>query len=207
MFPKADHLTFKIIFHLGEYINMHFTSVLEILSKFLLWTEKVFLKHSHTKQIHSVHFFFKQYQNTYNLCLAKFTLLTASVFPEPVCAIPTISLPLMAIGQPWAWMAVGSSNPCLLQRKLMISTITMYHLFGTEITWLQITWFHSWHSQENSPLQNQGSGVEHYCLSLLFPCKICIWLLHALAWNKFNIEITTYSSVLCPALHKLCLTF
>ena len=31
-----------------------------------------------------------------------FALLTASVFPEPVCAIPTISLPLMAIGQPWA---------------------------------------------------------------------------------------------------------
>jgi hypothetical protein len=33
-------------------------------------------------------------------------VLTACVFPDPVCAIPTISFPLRAIGQPvpgWQW--------------------------------------------------------------------------------------------------------
>ena len=32
---------------------------------------------------------------------------TAKVFPDPVCAMPTISLPLRAIGHPCAWIAVG----------------------------------------------------------------------------------------------------
>jgi hypothetical protein len=42
-------------------------------------------------------------------------ILTANVFPEPVWAIPTMSRPLMAIGQPWHWIAVGDSNPDFLQ--------------------------------------------------------------------------------------------
>jgi len=33
---------------------------------------------------------------------------TASVFPEPVCAMPTISRPLRASGKPWHWIGVGS---------------------------------------------------------------------------------------------------
>jgi hypothetical protein len=41
--------------------------------------------------------------------------LTARVFPDPVCAIPTMSRPLKAIGQPWACIAVGSAKPCFLQ--------------------------------------------------------------------------------------------
>jgi len=41
--------------------------------------------------------------------------LTARVFPDPVCAIPTISLPLKAMGHPWAWIAVGSAKPCFLK--------------------------------------------------------------------------------------------
>jgi hypothetical protein len=43
-------------------------------------------------------------------------ILTANVFPEPVWAIPTMSRPLMAIGQPWHWIAVGVSNPDFLQK-------------------------------------------------------------------------------------------
>ena len=36
--------------------------------------------------------------------------LTESVFPDPVCAIPTTSLPLRAIGQPCAWIDVGATH-------------------------------------------------------------------------------------------------
>ena len=43
------------------------------------------------------------------LCFSNEMLLTANVFPEPVCATPTIFLPLRAIGQPWAWIGVGDS--------------------------------------------------------------------------------------------------
>lgn len=42
---------------------------------------------------------------------------TDKVFPEPVMAMPTMSRPLRAIGQPWAWIGVGSLNPALLQEK------------------------------------------------------------------------------------------
>jgi len=45
-------------------------------------------------------------------------ILTARVFPDPVCAIPVISLPLRATGQPWAWMAVGAEEPCFLKLQL-----------------------------------------------------------------------------------------
>lgn len=47
-------------------------------------------------------------------------ILTANVFPEPVWAIPTMSRPLMAIGQPWHWIAVGDSNPDFLQKCIHI---------------------------------------------------------------------------------------
>lgn len=40
---------------------------------------------------------------------------TARVFPDPVLAIPTMFSPLIAIGQPCAWMAVGKSKPCFLK--------------------------------------------------------------------------------------------
>ena len=49
-------------------------------------------------------------------CFPVTVTLTESVFPEPVWAIPTMSWPLMAIGQPWHWIAVGASNPDLLQK-------------------------------------------------------------------------------------------
>ena len=42
-------------------------------------------------------------------------ILTTRVFPDPVCAIPIISFPLRAIGQPWTWMAVGDEKPCFLK--------------------------------------------------------------------------------------------
>lgn len=45
------------------------------------------------------------------------SLLTESVFPEPVEAIPTRSLPLRAIGQPCAWIGVGYSNPIFLESR------------------------------------------------------------------------------------------
>lgn len=43
------------------------------------------------------------------------SILTASVFPEPVCAIPTMSRPLIAMGQPCAWIEVGLLNPDFLK--------------------------------------------------------------------------------------------
>jgi len=49
-------------------------------------------------------------------CFLVIVTLTESVFPEPVWAIPTMSWPLMAIGQPWHWIAVGASNPDFLQK-------------------------------------------------------------------------------------------
>jgi hypothetical protein len=54
-------------------------------------------------------------------------ILTARVFPDPVCAIPIISLPLRAIGQPWAWMAVGAEKPCFLklQHAQVKNTLTV----------------------------------------------------------------------------------
>lgn len=38
--------------------------------------------------------------------------LTAAVLPEPVCAIPTTSLPERAIGQPTACIGVGWVQDC-----------------------------------------------------------------------------------------------
>ena len=49
-------------------------------------------------------------------CFRTTVTLTDSVFPEPVWATPTMSRPLMAIGQPWHWIAVGASNPDFLQK-------------------------------------------------------------------------------------------
>lgn len=51
------------------------------------------------------------------------SILTANVLPEPVCAIPTISRPLMAMGHPCAWIEVGSLNPNFLKmyKKLYIT--------------------------------------------------------------------------------------
>jgi hypothetical protein len=46
-------------------------------------------------------------------------LLTPAVFPEPVCAMPTISLPDITMGQDWAWMAVGA---CQLLRRIWLIT-------------------------------------------------------------------------------------
>lgn len=39
-------------------------------------------------------------------------ILTAAVLPDPVCAIPTTSLPERAIGQPTAWIGVGWDQDC-----------------------------------------------------------------------------------------------
>jgi hypothetical protein len=50
------------------------------------------------------------------ICFPATVTLTDSVFPEPVWAIPTMSRPLMATGQPWHWIAVGASNPDFLQK-------------------------------------------------------------------------------------------
>ena len=135
-----------------------------------------------------------------------FALLTASVFPEPVCAIPTISLPLMAIGQPWAWMAVGSSNACLLKKKFIINTRACINYLTINLQSLVFTWSHSWHSLGNCPLQNTGWDVEHYSLSLLFLWEICTLSLHAWAWNKINSEITVFVSITFASLHRPHLT-
>lgn len=35
----------------------------------------------------------------------------AMVFPEPVSAMPIRSRPFIAIGHPWDWIGVGSTNP------------------------------------------------------------------------------------------------
>ena len=34
--------------------------------------------------------------------------LTAAVFPDPVCAMPTVSLPDKAIGHPTDWIGAGA---------------------------------------------------------------------------------------------------
>lgn len=47
--------------------------------------------------------------------------LTASVFPEPVWAIPTMSWPLRATGKPWAWIAVGSLKFCCIRTSITYS--------------------------------------------------------------------------------------
>lgn len=63
------------------------------------------------------------------------SILTANVLPEPVCAIPTISRPLIAMGHPCAWIEVGSLNPNFLKmyKKLYITysrgNIYCYMLF------------------------------------------------------------------------------
>ena len=55
------------------------------------------------------------YNTSFNLTTMAYTAskLTPIVLPEPVCAMPTKSLPDRAMGQPWAWIAVGSEN-CLV---------------------------------------------------------------------------------------------
>ncbi len=47
--------------------------------------------------------------------------LTASVFPKPVCAIPTMSLPVRATGKPWDWIAVGSLKFCCISTSITYS--------------------------------------------------------------------------------------
>ena len=51
-----------------------------------------------------------------------FWLLTESVFPDPVWAIPTRSLPLSAMGHAWAWIAVGEVHAWLRKSCMTIST-------------------------------------------------------------------------------------
>lgn len=51
-----------------------------------------------------------------------FVLLTARVFPDPVWAMPTMSLPLRASGKPWAWMGVGSLKLCCIRTSITYST-------------------------------------------------------------------------------------
>lgn len=48
--------------------------------------------------------------------------LTDKVFPEPVWAMPTMSLPLRARGKPCAWMAVGSLKFCCISTSRTYST-------------------------------------------------------------------------------------
>lgn len=50
--------------------------------------------------------------------------LTDKVFPEPVWAMPTMSLPLRARGKPWAWMAVGSLKFCCIRTSITYSRRT-----------------------------------------------------------------------------------
>ena len=40
--------------------------------------------------------------------------MKAKVFPDPVCAIPTRSLPDRAVGHPIDWIGVGRSQFCCL---------------------------------------------------------------------------------------------
>lgn len=47
--------------------------------------------------------------------------LTDKVFPEPVWAMPTMSLPLRARGKPCAWMAVGSLKFCCISTSITYS--------------------------------------------------------------------------------------
>lgn len=54
----------------------------------------------------------------------KFSKLTDNVFPDPVCATPTISNPLRATGHPWAWIAVGSVKFCLAITSMMFAAIS-----------------------------------------------------------------------------------
>lgn len=48
---------------------------------------------------------------------------TDKVFPEPVWAMPTMSLPLRARGNPCAWMAVGSLKFCCISTSMTYSAI------------------------------------------------------------------------------------
>lgn len=56
--------------------------------------------------------------------------LTASVFPEPVWAIPTMSWPLRATGKPWAWIAVGSLKFCCIRTSITYSVTIKRGVFS-----------------------------------------------------------------------------
>lgn len=47
--------------------------------------------------------------------------LTPRVFPDPVCAMPTLSSPDRATGHIRDWMGVGLQIPCLARRSLISS--------------------------------------------------------------------------------------
>jgi len=80
--------------------------------------------------------------------------LTESVLPEPVCAMPTTSCPLSAVGQPWAWIGVGwvqfwCCNTCCTQststqlNNLHIIQCSVKHHHSTlanEASTVAITW-------------------------------------------------------------------
>ena len=50
--------------------------------------------------------------------------LTESVLPDPVCAMPTTSCPLSAIGQPCAWIGVGLDQFCCCRTPCTYSFTT-----------------------------------------------------------------------------------
>lgn len=62
--------------------------------------------------------FLPKYQNKHR---KQYHRLTANVFPDPVWAIPTMSLPLRATGKPWAWIAVGSLKFCCTNTSITYS--------------------------------------------------------------------------------------
>lgn len=61
--------------------------------------------------------------------------LTDKVFPEPVWAMPTMSLPLRARGNPCAWMAVGSLKFCCI-RTSMTYSVTKHRGHFNGARWL-----------------------------------------------------------------------
>lgn len=116
-------------------------------------------------------------------CLAEVWLLwsvrlTASVFPEPVCAIPTMSWPLRATGKPWAWMAVGSLKFWCIRTSITYSDnrevvfhwywcSLFYYAFHLLITSRQSRFVHT--HEETAPGERRWRALNSHCLWLWFP--------------------------------------
>lgn len=90
--------------------------------------------------------------------------LTASVFPEPVCAIPTMSLPLRATGKPWAWIAVGSLKFCCISTSIAYSARRRMQI---------VTLLDRYFDFYLSVFQSEGQSMNIYpsCEHTTSPCK------------------------------------
>lgn len=112
---------------------------------------------------------------------------------------PCHSRQLASLGPEWLWALQNLVSCKISWCSAQIPNIN--YLAIKLSTSVIITWSHSWHSLGSCPHQNQGWDVEHCFLSLLFPYKICIWLLHAWAWNDIQQQnyITSWYNTWIPA--------